>query len=148
MLAIAKRLQRLQVACADVCARTVETPTRAEYDDAVYLSRVEQYNAWVRCLQTLFAMLPDEARAKFPVPVPATVPWEEALVTRDRIRDEISEAVATRKASRGSVGPELAELLKAALKRGRSREDVAELLQTAADSVRAPREEAPSPPAP
>jgi hypothetical protein len=147
---VARKMERLGASCHDVCVGTVEKPTRLDCDDAVYRLRVEEYNACARCIETLWSMLPaDKTALPDGVTVPKPITWEEALATRERIRGEIMEAVENiHRNGKQSVGPELAELLKAALKRGRSREDVAEILQTAADSVRAPREEAPSPPAP
>lgn len=151
VLKIARQAQRLGEVCHTICVGTVEKPTRPECDDAVYRLRVEQYNSCVRCIQTLWAMLPEE-RKEMPegisLPVPLT--WEEALARREVVRADIVEAVeVVHRGNTRSVGPELAELLKAALKKGRSREDIAEILQEAVNSISAPRpeEEQPSPPA-
>lgn len=146
LLVVTRQAQELSSHCHTMCTKTVERPKRAEADNAMYLLRVEQYNASVRCVQTLWAMLPaDKAVLPDGLQLPQPLTWEEALVRREQVRGEIVEAVEKiHRDGKRSVGPELAELLKAALKRGCSREDVAEILQEAANSVRAP--EAPSPP--
>lgn len=151
IVAVARQAQQLENHCHTICARIVESPKRVEADNAMYYLRFEEFNACVRCIQTLWAMLPaDKATLPEGLTLPRPLTWEEALARREEIRGEIVATVEKiHRDGKGSVGPELAELLKAALKRGRSREDVAEILQEAANSVRAPRpeEEQPSPPA-
>lgn len=153
ILAVAKQAQTIDQRTQEMCAAMIEKPKRAEADNAMFILRMEEFNACVRCIRTLWAMLPEKHRVDLPegIALPEYVTWEKALETRERIRGEIVEAVeAIHRDGKRSVGPELADLLKAALKRGRSREDVAEILQEAVNSISAPRseqEEQPSPPA-
>lgn len=142
ILAVAKQAQIIDQRTQEMCAAMIEKPKRAEADNAMYLLRMEEFNACVRCMRTLWAMLPEEHRASLPdgIKLPEYITWEKALETRERIRGEILDGVEQRhRDGKRSVGPELAELLKAALKKGRSREDVAEILQEAVNSISAPR---------
>lgn len=128
-------------ACAKACVMVVERAAPAEFSNALYARRVDVYNAYVRCARTLFSLLPADEQAEIgKEKLPDLVSWEQAVANLENIRSEIVEAVAKRKAggyTKGrALGTELAQLLKAAMRDGRSREDIVELLVGAAEHIR------------
>jgi chorismate mutase len=141
ILRLGERGLRAETALRLHRAKLVELPVRPEFDHAMHQWRVDEYNARVRGLRTLFALLPEAERTTITAEVPEILSWEKALEQLETTRAEITEAVAKIKAEKAAeaasaIGTALRDIVETARKNGKSDEEITAVLRNAKDSMR------------
>lgn len=150
---LSERGLRGQKALAQTRSKIVELPVRPGFDQVMYQWRVDEFNARVRAIRSLFAMLPEAEQSDLEDKLPSILSWEAALEELERTRNEITAAVLKIKAepatdspgqaaveAASTLGVALAAVVNAARGNGKTDEEITAVIRNfvavAKDSMR------------